>query len=113
MRTICEVGSVEGMWLLTWRGQELRDYVCQSIVVRVMPNFFILYRRDVRFMPSLVAAPDAPPTTHRHSSSVRRIRSRWASSGVGGLGAWELIVSLTGVALAASVMRCNKDWHFS
>jgi hypothetical protein len=29
-----------------------------------MPNFLILYRSDVRFMPSLVAAPDAPPMIH-------------------------------------------------
>ena len=52
-----------------------------QLEVRLIPNFCILYTSEVRFRPSLAAAPLGPPTTQLLSSRARTMcsRSAWTS----------------------------------
>ena len=64
---------------------------------RPMPSFCIRYCSEVRFMPSLAAAPAGPAITHLHATSV--LRMSWRSD------SWGLISATTGSGVAA----CSSD----
>jgi hypothetical protein len=69
-----------------------------------IPSFFILVMRLVRLRPSRAAAPRGPPTTQPVARKACRIRSRWESQNVPGVGvgATRAGVSATGAGVSAT-----------